>query len=71
MCDFDEFMFECGHAVYRLKCYCHFARNHPEHKCARVQFLRASWLQNGQVCEVCERAGGRINNGQAARPSRS
>ncbi|EGO60337.1 hypothetical protein NEUTE1DRAFT_75300 [Neurospora tetrasperma FGSC 2508] len=29
MCDFDEFVFTCGHSTFRLKAYCHRARNDP------------------------------------------
>ncbi|KAJ4306185.1 hypothetical protein N0V88_000981 [Collariella sp. IMI 366227] len=52
MCDFDEFIFTCGHSVFRLKCYCHFARNHPLHHCHRVKKLRSCWDQD-RPCDPC------------------
>ncbi|KAK4122320.1 hypothetical protein N657DRAFT_536962, partial [Parathielavia appendiculata] len=52
MCDFDEFIFTCGHSVFRLKCYCHYARNHPFHQCRRVKKLRSCWDQ-GRDCDAC------------------
>jgi hypothetical protein len=52
MCDFDEFIFTCGHSEFRLKCYCHYARNHPYHECRRVKKLRACWDQ-GRDCDAC------------------
>ncbi|KAL2017637.1 hypothetical protein VTK56DRAFT_1905 [Thermocarpiscus australiensis] len=55
MCDFEEFIFTCGHAFIRLKNYCHYARNHPQHHCRRVKKLRNCWLQPDE-CERCQEA---------------
>lgn len=52
MCDYDEFIFDCGHSVCRLKCYCHKARNHPFHECHFVKKLRSCWDQ-GRECDDC------------------
>ncbi|KAL2758640.1 hypothetical protein ACRALDRAFT_207778 [Sodiomyces alcalophilus JCM 7366] len=32
MCDWEEFLFTCSHSTVRLKAYCHFARNDPNHQ---------------------------------------
>ncbi|KAK4131340.1 hypothetical protein BT67DRAFT_351706, partial [Trichocladium antarcticum] len=55
MCDWEEFLFTCGHSQFRLKCYCHQARNHPLHRCRRVKKLRCIWEQPGP-CEGCRAA---------------
>ncbi|KAH8912009.1 hypothetical protein BR93DRAFT_963221 [Coniochaeta sp. PMI_546] len=52
MCDMEEFLFTCGHNTFRLKSYCHFARNDPNHQCFGVKVLRATWRQTNQ-CELC------------------
>lgn len=63
MCDWEEFLFICGHSVLRKKSYCHFARNEPTHKCARVRVLRNCWVQEGTLCDDCINEGFRIHNG--------
>ncbi|KAH6609588.1 hypothetical protein Trco_002934 [Trichoderma cornu-damae] len=45
MCDWEEFLFTCNHSQVRLKSYCHFARNDPNHGCLGVKVLRNSWRQ--------------------------
>ncbi|KAH7011645.1 hypothetical protein EDB80DRAFT_876302 [Ilyonectria destructans] len=55
MCDFEEFIFTCTHYTVRLKSYCHFARNDPNHQCFSVKNLRNSWLQT-RVCDDCKSA---------------
>ncbi|PHH90429.1 hypothetical protein CDD83_3666 [Cordyceps sp. RAO-2017] len=52
MCDWEEFLYSCNHSVLRLKSYCHFARNEPDHQCYGVKVLRNSW-QQGVLCEKC------------------
>jgi hypothetical protein len=52
MCDFEEFIFTCNHSVFRLKSYCHYARNDPHHQCRRVKKLRNCWDQNRE-CDAC------------------
>ncbi|ROT37727.1 hypothetical protein SODALDRAFT_204286 [Sodiomyces alkalinus F11] len=52
MCDWEEFLFTCSHSVVRLKSYCHFARNDPNHQCFGVKVLRKSW-QQAIPCEQC------------------
>lgn len=52
MCDFEEFIFTCGHSVFRLKCHCHYARNQPDHHCRRVKKLRNCWDQDRE-CDAC------------------
>lgn len=52
MCDWEEFLFICNHSIFRLKSYCHFARNDPYHQCFGVKVLRNSW-QQGMLCEKC------------------
>lgn len=52
MCDFEEFIFTCGHSVFRLKNYCHQARNHPTHQCRFVKKLRNIWDQ-ANACDQC------------------
>ncbi|KAF9882052.1 hypothetical protein CkaCkLH20_00088 [Colletotrichum karsti] len=52
MCDFEEFLFTCSHSIVRLKSYCHFARNDPNHQCFSVQVLRNSWQQS-TPCDNC------------------
>jgi hypothetical protein len=52
MCDLEEFLFSCGHNTFRLKSYCHFARNDPNHQCFGVKQLRDSWTQVYE-CESC------------------
>ena len=55
MCHWEEFLFSCNHSALRLKSYCHFARNHPRHRCFGVKVLRDSW-QQGVRCEACRAA---------------
>ncbi|KXX79280.1 hypothetical protein MMYC01_203224 [Madurella mycetomatis] len=55
MCDFDEFIFTCGHSTFRLKCHCHYARNHPQHWCNKVKKLRNSYDQTYE-CDECAEA---------------
>ncbi|KAL2260072.1 hypothetical protein VTK26DRAFT_6036 [Humicola hyalothermophila] len=62
MCDYEEFSFDCGHSFFRLKCYCHYARNHPQHYCHFVKKLRNVWDQL-RPCEDCER---KTNEARAA-----
>ncbi|WJG35323.1 uncharacterized protein FOBCDRAFT_223142 [Fusarium oxysporum Fo47] len=50
MCDWEEFLFACNHSTLRLKSYCHFARNDPNHQCFGVKVLRKSWRQ----CVPCD-----------------
>ncbi|KAK0635618.1 hypothetical protein B0T17DRAFT_459806, partial [Bombardia bombarda] len=52
MCDFEEFVFTCSHSTFRLKSYCHYARNDPNHQCNRVKKLRHVWDQDYE-CEKC------------------
>ncbi|KAL0942506.1 uncharacterized protein CTRU02_200392 [Colletotrichum truncatum] len=52
MCDFEEFLFTCEHSTVRLKSYCHFARNDPNHQCFGVKVLRNSWQQS-TPCDNC------------------
>ncbi|OHW92579.1 hypothetical protein CSPAE12_08947 [Colletotrichum incanum] len=52
MCDWDEFLFTCGHSIIRKKSYCHFSRNDPNHQCFGVKVLRNSWQQN-VMCDNC------------------
>ncbi|KAJ2979232.1 hypothetical protein NQ176_g3377 [Zarea fungicola] len=52
MCDFEEFVFTCGHNALDLKDYCHQSRNHPRHECNNVKRLRNSWYQ-GRPCNSC------------------
>ncbi|KAK1771205.1 hypothetical protein QBC33DRAFT_236543 [Phialemonium atrogriseum] len=52
MCDYEEFLFACGCSTIRLKSYCHFARNDPNHQCFGVKKLRNSWEQV-KDCEAC------------------
>ena len=52
MCDYEEFLYDCGHSQQRLKSYCHFARNDPNHQCFGVKKLRDVWEQQ-TVCEAC------------------
>lgn len=52
MCDYEEFLFACGCSTFRLKSYCHFARNDPNHQCFGVKKLRDSWDQ-ATDCEAC------------------
>ncbi|KAI1273779.1 hypothetical protein F5Y07DRAFT_402054 [Xylaria sp. FL0933] len=63
MCDYEEFLFVCGHSVTRLKSHCHFARNDPNHQCFSVKVLKCSWYQQSTLCENCLRAGMRIFRG--------
>ncbi|KAB5572687.1 hypothetical protein GE09DRAFT_1217237 [Coniochaeta sp. 2T2.1] len=53
MCDLEEYRFNCGHNTFRLKAYCHFARNDPNHQCFGVKQLRESYEQY-QKCESCQ-----------------
>lgn len=52
MCDYEEFLFTCGHSEIRLMSYCHFARNDDYHECYGVKVLRKCWRQAGP-CEPC------------------
>ncbi|EFQ29136.1 uncharacterized protein GLRG_04280, partial [Colletotrichum graminicola M1.001] len=52
MCDWEEFLFTCNHSIVRLKSYCHFARNDPNHQCFGVKVLRNSWRQS-VPCDNC------------------
>ncbi|KAF3018209.1 hypothetical protein E8E14_012495 [Neopestalotiopsis sp. 37M] len=61
MCDFEEFLFECGHGIVRFKSNCHFRRNDPNKECYSVKVLRNSWKQDGQVCESCLQQGVRFD----------
>lgn len=62
MCDYEEFLFECGHSTILLKSHCHFARNDPNHQCLGVKVLRESWRQEGQLCGACFDDGYRFDN---------
>lgn len=53
MCDFEEFIFTCGHTALTLKNYCHQSRNHPGHDCQNVKRLRNTWYQE-RVCNICQ-----------------
>ena len=55
MCDFEEFLFDCRHSEIRLKSWCHFARNEPNHRCHGVKVLRNTWPQL-RLCDPCELA---------------
>lgn len=55
MCDWEEFIFSCGHSEFRLQSYCHYARNDPYHRCRRVKKLRNCWDQ-GRPCDTCTEA---------------
>lgn len=59
MCDFDEFVFTCGHSTFRLKAYCHRARNDPYKEYHYVKKLRDVWDQT-YPCSEC------VNRAQAA-----
>jgi hypothetical protein len=61
MCDFEEFLFECGHGIIRLKSYCHFTRNDPNHECYSVKVLRCCWKQVGDLCDACIQQGYRFD----------
>ncbi|KAM3505081.1 hypothetical protein MY10362_003177 [Beauveria mimosiformis] len=52
MCDFEEYIFTCGHNALSLQAYCHQSRNHPRHECHSVKRLRNSWYQE-RVCNAC------------------
>ncbi len=52
MCNYEEFLFECGHTKVQLKSYCHFARNDPYHGCYGVKVLKDTWHQ-GKKCDPC------------------
>ncbi|KAJ3492428.1 hypothetical protein NLG97_g5401 [Lecanicillium saksenae] len=54
MCDFEEFIFSCGHNALNLQSYCHQTRNHPRHECENVKRLRNSWYQQ-RMCNDCAR----------------
>ncbi|RYO92330.1 hypothetical protein DL766_001925 [Monosporascus sp. MC13-8B] len=71
MCDWEEFLFVCNHSVLRLKSYCHFARNDPNHQCLGVKVLRDSWYQEGMLCDGCVASGFRLHNGRIWQVSRS
>ncbi|KAK3370218.1 hypothetical protein B0H63DRAFT_527955 [Podospora didyma] len=55
MCDFEEFIFTCSHSTIRLKSYCHFARNDPNHQCFGVKKLRNVWDQDYECGDCMER----------------
>ena len=61
MCDYDEWVFRCGHSAVRLKNYCHDARNAPGHRCFFVKRLKNVWYQ-AKECEEC--IAKRIANGE-------
>ncbi|KAH9900143.1 hypothetical protein F4778DRAFT_782257 [Xylariomycetidae sp. FL2044] len=63
MCDWEEFLFVCRHSTLRLKSYCHFARNDPNHQCLGVKKLRDSWYQDNQLCDDCLANGFVLQNG--------
>lgn len=71
MCDWEEFLFTCGHSALRLKSYCHYARNSPGHQCRRVKFLRSSWPQ-GVPCDSCVAgpASSEVQNGSSGQVER-
>ncbi|KAK4645450.1 hypothetical protein QC761_201520 [Podospora bellae-mahoneyi] len=52
MCDYEEFIWSCEHSDFRLKSYCHKARNNPGHACNFVKRLRHCWDQ-GRPCDAC------------------
>ncbi|KAK0669002.1 hypothetical protein QBC41DRAFT_302928 [Cercophora samala] len=52
MCDYEEFIWSCEHSDFRLKSYCHKARNNPGHACNFVKRLRNCWDQ-GRPCDAC------------------
>lgn len=62
MCDYEEFLWVCGHSVIKFKSYCHFKRNHSDERCNRVKMLKSVWNQE-VLCENCINAGGVIVNG--------
>ncbi|KAK3985027.1 hypothetical protein QBC44DRAFT_374568 [Cladorrhinum sp. PSN332] len=52
MCDYEEFIWTCNCSEFRLKSYCHRARNTPGHSCKFVKKLRHCWDQ-GRPCDNC------------------
>ncbi|KAK4463979.1 hypothetical protein QBC42DRAFT_304448 [Cladorrhinum samala] len=52
MCDYEEFIWTCNCSDFRLKSYCHRARNTPGHACTFVKRLRHCWEQ-GRPCDNC------------------
>lgn len=60
MCDYDEFVFICGHSQFRLKTYCHYARNDRQHHCFGVKKLRNIWDQS----DYCDKCLEKARNGQ-------
>ncbi|KAL1912017.1 hypothetical protein Sste5344_002212 [Sporothrix stenoceras] len=45
MCEYEEYLFNCGCSQKRLKSYCHLARNDLNHQCFGVPKLRNVWDQ--------------------------
>ncbi|KAM3542494.1 hypothetical protein BM221_002530 [Beauveria bassiana] len=66
MCDFEEYIFTCGHNALSLQAYCHQSRNHPRHECHNVKRLRNRWYQE-RICNACAAAinGNASGNGSA------
>ncbi|KIH94434.1 hypothetical protein SPBR_06300 [Sporothrix brasiliensis 5110] len=52
MCEYEEFLFNCGCSQTRLKSYCHLARNDLNHQCFGVAKLRNVWDQQVD-CNSC------------------
>ena len=52
MCEYEEYLFNCGCSQKRLKSYCHLARNDLNHQCFGVPKLRNVWDQQVD-CKSC------------------
>ncbi|OBT71386.1 hypothetical protein VF21_09492 [Pseudogymnoascus sp. 05NY08] len=52
MCDYEQFLFTCGHSPIRRSSYCHTARVDDLHQCFSVKVLKRVWQQAG-ICPDC------------------
>ena len=57
MCEYEQFIYTCGHSPCQRSAYCHSARNSPPpHQCFSVKVLKRVWSQDG----FCPRCAGRM-----------
>ena len=52
MCEYEKFVFTCGHTPVRRSVYCHAARCNERHNCYSVKVLKRVWQQRG-ICPDC------------------
>jgi hypothetical protein len=53
MCEYEQFVYTCGHTPIRRSSYCHSARCDDAHQCFSVKVLKKVWRQ-ASICPECQ-----------------